>query len=115
MSGPAVEKDYKTRSGRPLSLSEISAAALAGDRHAQGVIDLFLDSFARGIANVINIIDPDLIVLGGGVSNLDCLYDEGVKRIGTLVFNDELATPVVRNKLGDSAGVFGAAVLALQG
>ena len=82
------------------------------DSNAKQVVELLLDSFARGIANVINIIDPSAIVLGGGVSNLDCLYTEGIEKIRALVFNDELSTPILKNELGDSAGVFGAAILA---
>jgi fructokinase len=70
-----------------------------------------LEAFGRGLANVIDILDPSAVVLGGGVSNLDCLYDEGVERVRAYVFNDELETPILRHALGDSAGVIGAALL----
>ena len=71
-----------------------------------------IDAFGRGIANVIAVIDPSAIVLGGGVSNLDLLYTEGRERIAGYVFNDELTTPILKHALGDSAGVLGAALIA---
>ncbi|MDI1477844.1 ROK family protein [Polyangium sp. y55x31] len=111
-SGPAVEADFARRAGRSLSASEI-AARRAEDPHAAAAIDGFLDAFARGLANVIDIVDPTAIVLGGGLSNLNLLYDEGRDRVAALVFNDELRTPILKNALGDSAGVIGAALLAI--
>ena len=110
-SGPGVEREYQRRSGKALSLAEI-AAARGVDEHAEAAIQTLLEAFARGLANVIDILDPSAIVLGGGVSNLDALYDEGARRVGELVFNDELTTPILRNTLGDSAGVLGAALIA---
>jgi fructokinase len=70
-----------------------------------------MDVFGRAMSIVINVLDPDVIVLGGGVSNLDVLYDDGVRAVGRWVFNDQLATRIVKNELGDSAGVLGAALL----
>jgi fructokinase len=110
-SGPAVEDDYAQRAGARLPLAEI-AGRRASDPHAAAAIASLLDAFARGLANVIDILDPSAIVLGGGVSNLDVLYEEGVARTAALVFNDELATPILRHALGDSAGVLGAALIA---
>ena len=110
-SGPAVERDYLRRSGQRLSLAEI-ALARGADEHADAAIRGLAESFARGLASVIDILDPSAIVLGGGVSNLDVLYDEGTRRVSELVFNDELTTPILRNLLGDSAGVLGAALIA---
>ncbi|MRG92034.1 ROK family protein [Polyangium spumosum] len=110
--GPAVEADYTRRAGRALHASEI-ATRRAEDPHAAAAIDGFLDAFARGLANVIDIVDPSAIVLGGGLSNLACLYDEGRDRVAALVFNDELRTPILKHQLGDSAGVIGAALLAI--
>ena len=63
------------------------------------------------LANVIDILDPDVIVLGGGVSNIDFLYDEGKSSVYDKVFSDVVDTPIVKNELGDSAGVFGACML----
>ncbi|MDC3954155.1 ROK family protein [Polyangium jinanense] len=111
-SGPAVEADYARRAGRSLSASEI-AARRAEDIHAAAAIEGLLEAFARGLANVIDIVDPTAIVLGGGLSNLNLLYDEGRDRVAAIVFNDELRTPILKNKLGDSAGVIGAALLAI--
>ena len=110
-AGPAVERDYLRRSGRSARLPEI-AAARDSDAHAAAAIDEMLEAFGRGLATVIDILDPSLIVLGGGVSNLDILYTEGIERVSAYVLNDELLTPIVRHELGDSAGVLGAALLA---
>jgi fructokinase len=109
-SGPAVEADYRRRSGHSATLAEI-AARRASDEHAAGAIEQLLEAFGRGVANVIDIVDPSAIVLGGGVSNLELLATEGRECVRRYVFNDELTTPILRNELGDSAGVFGAALL----
>ncbi len=110
LSGPAVEGDYAARSGERRQLAEIAARRVV-DPHAHAAIETMLEAFGRGLANVIDILDPSAIVLGGGVSNLDLLYDEGRDRVAKYVFNDELTTPILRNGLGDSAGVLGAALL----
>lgn len=110
-SGPAVEDDYARRAGARLDLAAI-AARRGEDPHARAAIEGLVDAFGRGLANVITILDPSAVVIGGGVSNLDLLYDEGRARVAEYVFNDELTTPILRNALGDSAGVLGAALLA---
>jgi fructokinase len=110
-SGPAVEADYARRSGVALPLPEIAARA-EDDPHARAAIEGLVDAFGRGLANVINILDPSAVILGGGLSHLDVLYTEGRARVAHYVFNDELATPILRNALGDSSGVLGAALLA---
>ena len=71
----------------------------------------FLDNFGSALANVIDILDPDIIILGGGVSNIDFLYDEGKNAVYEKVFSDIVDTPIVKNQLGDSAGVFGACLI----
>ena len=71
----------------------------------------WLDRFGRALANVITILDPDVVVLGGGLSNVADLYSRGRDAVARHVFNDELRTPIVRHTLGDSAGVIGAALL----
>jgi fructokinase len=110
VSGPAVERSYRERTGRDLPLAEI--VDLRGkDADAAACVDELLEAFGRGMANVIDILDPSVVVLGGGVSNVDVLYDEGVERVARYVFNDELRTPIVKHSLGDSAGVIGAALL----
>ena len=73
--------------------------------------DEFLENFGYGLANVIDILDPDAIIIGGGLSNIDFLYSEGVESIYSKVFSDYVETPILKNKLGDSSGVFGAALL----
>ncbi len=109
LSGAAVEADYAAQSGLRLSVPEI-ASRRATDSHAQAAIESMLDAFGRGLANLIDILDPSAIVLGGGLSNLDLFLTEGRERVRSYVFNDELTTPIVKNELGDSAGVFGAAL-----
>jgi fructokinase len=90
----------------------VAARAAAGDETAGRVLDRYVDWFGRALANVINIVDPAVVVLGGGLSNLAPLYTRGRAAVARHVFNDELVTPIVRNALGDSAGVIGAALLA---
>lgn len=82
-----------------------------GDAIAEQALQLFLDRFGHALSYVVNILDPDIIVLGGGMSNIDRLYTEGREALARHVFNDELLTRVVRNHHGDSAGVRGAAWL----
>jgi len=71
----------------------------------------FFSLFGRSLANLINILDPDVVVMGGGLSNIDEIYSTGVSEVRRNIFSDELITPIVKNKLGDSAGVIGAALL----
>ncbi len=111
LSGPALEARYRDSGGGAASVAEIAAAARAGDAIAARVMRDFLDYFGRALANLINILDPDAIVLGGGLSNIDELYGAGRDAVAGYVFNDELATPILHNQLGDSAGVIGAALL----
>jgi fructokinase len=110
LSGPAIERAYARRAGVVRPLVEI-AAREASDADARATLDEALDVFGRALATVIDVLDPDVIVLGGGVSNLDALYDRGVEAVARWVFNDELRTRIVRHALGDSAGVLGAALL----
>ena len=112
ISGPAVERDYGTQTGRRTGLAEIVTRYRGGEADAAAVIGRFIDHFGRALANVIDILDPDAIVLGGGLSNIDELCTAGRDAVARYVFNDELRTPIRRNQLGDSAGVIGAALLA---
>jgi len=111
LSGPAVEAHYAAVTGRARSLAEVVAEFRAGEAAAHLVLGQFLDRFGRALANVIDILDPDVVVLGGGVSNIDELYTLGREAVVRYVFNDELRTPIRRHHLGDSAGVIGAALL----
>jgi fructokinase len=110
LSGPAIEAAYTVRAGTARRLPEI-AARRDDDPDARATLEEVVDVFGRSVAMLIDILDPDAIVLGGGVSNLDILYDEGPAAVARWVFNDELRTPLVKNLLGDSAGVIGAALL----
>ena len=113
LAGPAVERAYAARGGQG-DMAVLIARARSGDEAAGAVLREFLDHFGRAVANLIAILDPDAIVLGGGLSNIDALYVEGRDAVARHVFNDELRTPIVRNRLGDSAGVIGAAILSAQ-
>ncbi len=112
LSGPALEKYYARRHGQQRKLKEISASR-DSDPDAKDTIDRLVYFFGKGIASVINIIDPEVIVLGGGVGNIPDLYDRGLESAAKFSFNTRLETKIVRPKLGDSAGVFGAALLTL--
>ena len=113
LSGPALEAAYRTATGGSpdARATEIAARAAAGDAVAGRVLDEYLEHFGRALANVVAILDPSIVVLGGGLSNLDVLYDRGRAAVLRSIFNDELATPIVKHTLGDSAGVVGAALL----
>jgi fructokinase len=91
--------------------SEIAARAAQGDAKAAETMERYYDRFARSLASVINILDPDIVVLGGGLSNIAALYTEIPARLGAYVFSDVCTTPVVKNHHGDSSGVRGAAWL----
>lgn len=110
MSGPALETFYSTNSKKQKSLSEI-LTIVNSDPWAAKTRDRLLWSFGLSISTLINILDPDMIVLGGGLSNIPFLYTEGIQAVTKNVFNDYCHTPIVQNKLGDSAGVYGAACL----
>lgn len=109
ISGPALEKRWNDLTGKNESLPEI-IQNISG-KNAEEWKKEFLENFAIGLGNVINIIDPDVVVLGGGVSNTPFLYDEGKNLVYKNVFSDLVDTPILQNKLGDSAGVFGASLL----
>lgn len=112
LCGPALEDFYAAESGTRKPMAEICAAAEQGsDAAATATIARLVEYFGRAIAVVINILDPDVIVIGGGVSNVAAIYTQGVASAKRYVFNDALETKIVRNALGDSAGVFGAAML----
>ena len=111
IAGPAVQARYRERGGEALAMDAIVARARRNEPAARAVFTQFLDYFGRALANLINILDPDVVVLGGGLSNIDELYTAGREAVARHVFNDELRTPIRRNLHGDSAGVLGAALL----
>ena len=109
ISGPALEKRWLEITGKKESLQSI-VQDLSGKKTKQWKEE-FLENFGIGLANVIDILDPDIIVLGGGVSNIPFLYDEGKEAVYDKVFSDSVDTPILKNSLGDSAGVFGACMI----
>jgi fructokinase len=109
ISGPALEKNWSQLSNLNQSLPEIIQNT--DNPNFVNWKKTFLDNFGLSLANVIDILDPDMIILGGGVSNIDFLYDEGKNLVYEKVFSDTIDTPIVKNNLGDSAGVFGACLL----
>jgi predicted NBD/HSP70 family sugar kinase len=111
ISGPALQKYYTSISGKHLSLKEILKQAQAGDEAAAKTIDRLHYFFGRAVSGVVNILDPDVIVIGGGVGNINSLYTEGVEALRNFIFNNRLDVAVLKPSLGDSAGVFGAAAL----
>jgi predicted NBD/HSP70 family sugar kinase len=114
LSGPALEERFYQSSGRRASLVAIAELVEQGDRNAIELKEYAQHQFVRAIATVINILDPDRIVLGGGVSNLDWFYEAELFRGSAEIFNNEPRIPIVRNQLGDSAGVYGAALLVAE-
>jgi predicted NBD/HSP70 family sugar kinase len=112
LSGPALAKFYNIKTGKSLKLPVISELAMKGvDEIAMETMNRQIHFFGKAVANVINIIDPDAIVLGGGLGKIERLYTDGVREVVPHLFNDKLETPFLKPKLGDSAGVFGAALL----
>ena len=111
-AGPSLEKYYAERSGKSLKLPEIVKAAAVGDPDATATLHRLQSKFGEALAAVINLLDPDAVVIGGGVGNLDLLYTPDTRdAVLKYLFNDSFATPILRPILGDSAGVFGAAML----
>ena len=113
ISGGGLEKRYAEKFGVQRPLKEVEAAYFAGEPQAVEFMNWFFDRFGRALANLIDILDPDIVVLGGGVSNFKAVYTEGVAAVRKYVFTDELETPIVRHQLGDSAGVLGAALVGI--
>ena len=109
VAGPSLARDCDGPGSH--DASGIPARAAAGDRKAQEALDRHADRLARGLAQVVNLLDPDVIVLGGGLSNMEHLYTALPPLVRRFVFSDFVQTPIVRNKHGDSSGVRGAAWL----
>lgn len=110
-SGPGLAADHERNTGDHKTAEEIVSSALQGDRDAKATLERHADRLARSLASVINVLDPQAIVLGGGLSNLPDLVDTLHKKLPDWVFSDELTTRVAVNHHGDSSGVRGAAWL----
>ncbi len=111
ISGTGYRADYQKHAGQDLSGGQITDLAMKGDAIARGAFDRYVDRLARGLAALINIIDPDVIVFGGGMSNVTALYDYVPPLLSKYAFSDGVTTPIRRAKHGDSSGVRGAAWL----
>lgn len=112
LSGPGLARDHALATGAPRGADAIVVAAAAGDAGAQASLARYEDRLARALAHVINVVDPDVIVLGGGLSNVERLYANVPRLWGRYVFSDRVDTKLARNAHGDSSGVRGAARLA---
>lgn len=111
LSGPALARDFAEHSGQRLSTADVVAAAERGLPEAEAALQRYEDRMARALASVINILDPEVIVLGGGMSNIARLYRNVPLLWGRYVFSDTVATRLVAPRFGDSSGVRGAAWL----
>ena len=110
-SGRAFQAQYEEAAGERRHGSEIVALARAGDSLASHLLDRYINRVARGLAVVVNALDPDIFVLGGGMSNVDELYERLPAQILQYTFTTVFTTPIVKSVHGDSSGVRGAAWL----
>ena len=111
ISGGGLEARYAEQHRVKRPFTEITKDYYRGDLKAVEFMKVFFTNFGRSMANLIDVLDPDLVVLGGGVSNFDAIYTEGVAEVARCVFSDSLETPIVKHCIGDSAGVIGAALI----
>ncbi len=114
LAGPSFARDHERITGVTLTAPEIMANVAAGDLDARASIERYEDRLARGLATIINVLDPDVIVLGGGMSNVSRLYDNVPALWGQYAFTDEVRTHLRQARFGDSSGVRGAAWLGRQ-
>jgi fructokinase len=112
LCGPRLREQYAARCGAALDPAEIASAAARGDADAEAVLARYEDRLARGLATIVDLLDPDAIVFGGGLSNLERLYRNVPPLLAHYAFTDRLETPLLRARYGDSSGVRGAAMLA---
>ena len=111
LSGPGIERDHLRANGEALTSHDIGARAAIGDAACEATLRRYEERLARALAHVINILDPDVIVLGGGMSNVQRLYVNVPTLWGPRVFSDRVDTRLVKHRYGDSSGVRGAAWL----
>ncbi len=115
ISGPSLMKYYHNLTGLNLKMADIAMRyEEGGDQAAQATMERLIGFFGLAVSNIINVLDPDVVVLGGGLGNIDLLYTEGVREVEKYIFNNRLETTFLKPALGDSAGVFGAALLSLE-
>ena len=111
ISGPGTERYYEKITGEKIKLKDISKRYYEGDTAAKQTIERLCEFFGKAVSVVVDILDPDVIVIGGGVGNIDALYTDGVTALKKYIFNNRVDVPILKPILGDSAGVFGAAAL----
>jgi fructokinase len=111
LSGPGFERDFRETTGRALSAPQIVEEARSGGVEANIALHLYVDRLARALASIINVLDPDVVVAGGGMSKITEIYELVPQRWSTYVFGNEVSTRLVPNVHGDSSGVRGAAWL----
>jgi fructokinase len=111
LSGPALAGDHHRHYRQTLSAPEIAEAAAAGDPECGATLERYMDRLARGLASVINVVDPNVIVLGGGVSSISAIYEQVPRLWARYIFSDRVATPLLPPAHGASSGVRGAAWL----
>jgi fructokinase len=114
ISGGGIQNRYQAQFGVRKTMVEIVQEYYQGEPKAVKFMAEFFRCFGRALANLIDILDPDVVVLGGGVSKFSDLYTLGVAQVARYVFNDRLETPVVKHEIGDSAGVLGAALVGIK-
>jgi len=110
-SGPGLARDYAEQTALAISAAEIASRAASSDPSAEAVLSRYEERLARALGSVINVLDPDVIVLGGGLSNIDRLYERVPAVWARYIFSDRVVTRLVRAKHGDASGVRGAAWL----
>ena len=111
ISGGGLENRFLEKFNAPLNVKQIFELAKKSDNYATKFVEEFYENFGIALSNLISILDPDVVVLGGGLSNIEELYTIGREQVRKYIFSDELETPIVKNMYGDSAGVIGAALI----
>jgi fructokinase len=111
LSGPGLARDYQVRGGQLKTAIEVAEASANGDALARQCLEIYMDRLARSLAGIVNVLDPDAIVLAGGLSNLTCLYSTLPGFLQKYTFSADAGTPILRAVHGDSSGVRGAAWL----
>lgn len=112
ISGPALERYYTSLTGNKTKLKDIASRHREGsDAAADKTLERLCHFFGKSVSVITNLLDPDVIVVGGGVGNMDDIYTKGLDALGQFIFNNRVEVPLLKPSLGDSAGVFGAAAL----
>ncbi|RYY31056.1 MAG: ROK family protein [Chitinophagaceae bacterium] len=112
LAGPSLQRFYSSLTGNMITLKEIAQRHQQGsDKAATETMQRLYHYFGKAVSVVVNVLDPDVIVVGGGVGNIDSVYEEGYESLKKYIFNNRVDVPILKPSLGDSAGVFGAAAL----